>query len=548
MLTNPVVDEPTVATTRAQKGRSSVGADTLLVAVTSVGGTAIGVWAARTHGSTLLIAVAVVVVWVVLAVAASSMVRRARVARLSDAIAGLNAIADGNLAPADRSADRMGDDAAAINAAADRLSARLRVDIMEFELNARRLNAGWNSVYDGARSMLQMSEDTVNDASLAASSAEQVSQNMQHIAAATVEMATTVRNIAGHASDASTIANAGAQQVLQARGTMTELEEASQQVQDVVEVISSIASQTRVLALNATIEAGRAGEAGRGFVVVADSVKGLAKKTADATDQVTSTVRGIKSGSTSAVEVMRQITEMIRQVSDNQTAIASAVEQQTATTSEVGQSTAVVADSAVELARSVQSLTHALRVTAYVGAHAKSIAAQLTELEDSMNEISGRYVFERDEIAEEVIKDVYGSSGIAVEGSTTTIQDFVMGTGVNQWDYQGRWEHGVGNVEADGSDSYCSMPGDTATLRFFGTRVRFYGVRAENHGMSEISVDGGPTSSVDEYAPHRIPGSMLFESPVLPRGEHTMTLKVNGQTNPQSKYYWVTVDYVQIDD
>jgi hypothetical protein len=318
-------------------------------------------------------------------------------------------------------------------------------------------------------------------------------------------------------------------------------------VQDVVEVISSIASQTRVLALNATIEAGRAGDAGRGFVVVADSVKGLAKKTADATDQVTSTVRDIKSGSTSAVEVMRQITEMIRQVSDNQTAIASAVEQQTATTSEVGQSSAVVADSAVELARSVQALTHALRVTAYVGAHAKTVAAQLTELEENMNDISSHYSFDRDLEVEAAVDEVQRSSGVSVNGGTTTVEDFVMGTGVNQFDYQGRWEHGAGNVEADGSDSYCSIPGDTATFRFVGTRIRFFGVGAQNHGMAEIRVDGGPVSIVDEYAPQRMPRTMYFESPVLPRGEHVMTLTVTGQTNPQSKYYWVTVDAVEID-
>jgi len=195
----------------------------------------------------------------------------------------------------------------------------------------------------------------------------------------------------------------------------------------------------------------------------------------------------------------------------------------------------------------VQSLTHALRLTAYVGAHAKSVAAQLTELEESMNDISSHYVFEREEI-QEAVNDVYRSSGISVDGGTTTVQDFVMGTGLNQFDYQGRWEHGVGNVEADGSDSYCSIPGDTATIRFTGTRIRFYGVGAQNHGMAEISVDGGPAHPVDEYAPHRMPRVMYYESPVLPRGEHSLTLTVTGQTNPQSKYYWVTVDCVEIDD
>ena len=548
MLTNPVTEAGSELTVPSAARRSSAGGETILVAGASLGGAAIGGWAFTRQGSGVVLGLIVLVVWAFASVGASVVLRRKRLAHVASSIAGLNAIADGNLTRSAGDNNAKDGEAAAIDAAADRVAARLRTEITELETNARRLKAGWTSVYELGISMLQMSEGTVHDATQAATSAEQVSQNMQHIAAATVEMATTVRDIAGHASSASSIANAGAQQVLQASGTMSELELASQQVQDVVEVISSIASQTRVLALNATIEAGRAGEAGRGFVVVADSVKGLAKKTADATDQVTNTVRGIKSGSSSAVEVMRQITEMIRKVSDNQTAIASAVEQQTATTSEVGQSTAVVADSATELARSVQSLTHALRLTAYVGAHAKTVAANLTELEESMNEISSHYTFEREEIGEVVLGQVDNSRGVTVNGSTTTVQDFVMGTGLNEFNYQGRWEHGAGNVEADGSDSYCSIPGDSITFRFVGTRFRYYGVGAQNHGMAEVTVDDLPFTLVDEYAPHRVPGMLLYTSPILPRGEHTFTLVVNSQTNPKSKYYWVTCDYVEIDD
>ncbi|MCU1675353.1 MAG: methyl-accepting chemotaxis sensory transducer [Frankiales bacterium] len=548
LLTNPVAVETPAAPESVDTRRVSVGGDTILVAVAALGAAVIGAWAGTRHGSTMSLGVVAVAGWVAIAIGMSTVVRRTRLARISGAVAGLHAIAGGDLTRPDRTGARLDDEAAAIDAAGDRLAARLRTEIADLEIAARRLKVGWNEVYRLGISMLEMSEGTVHDATQAATSAEQVSQNMQHIAAATVEMATTVRDIAGHAASASSIANAGAQQVLQASGTMSELEEASQQVQDVVELISSIASQTRVLALNATIEAGRAGDAGRGFVVVADSVKGLAKKTADATDQVTATVRGIKSGSNSAVDVMRQITEMIRQVSDNQTAIASSVEEQTATTSEVGQSSAVVADSAVELARSVQSLTHALRVTAYVGAHAKTVAAHLTELEESISGIAGLYTFERPEEIEAEVSHVYRSSGITKNGNTTAVQDFVAGDGINQFNYQGRWEHGAGNVEADGSDSYCSIPGDTITFRFVGTRFRFYGVGAQNHGMAEVSVDDGPVTMIDEYAPHRMPATMYYESPVLPRGEHTFKLVVNGQTNPLSKYYWVTCDFAEIDD
>jgi methyl-accepting chemotaxis protein len=528
---------------------SLLGAETLLLVIALGGAGALGLVAAGARGSAGAgITGVAFAAWLVLAIGASLVIRRSRLARVTTAIDALNRIAEGDLRRDVTGAVRSEDEAGAIEAAADRLAERLRAEVTTLEVAARGIHTRWNEIYKLGVEMLQMCEGTVHDASVAATSAEQVSQNMQHIASATVEMATTVRNIAGHAAQASSVAMAGAAQVAQASGTMTELEQASAEVQDVVELISSIASQTRVLALNATIEAGRAGEAGRGFVVVADNVKGLAKKTADATEQVNATVRGIKSGSMSAVEVMAQITEMIKQVSDNQTAIASAVEEQTATTSEVGQSSAVVADNAVDLARSVSALTHALRVTAYVGAQAKTVAAQLTDLESSIKNISDHYAFDRAEVAEVAAVERSLGSGVVVEGKITRIQDYVEGTGLNQFSYDGRWEHGAGNVEADGSDSYCSIPGDTVTMRFVGTRVRFFGVRAENHGIADIYLDGQLMEEADEYAPHRIPGSMMFESSLLPRGEHTLQLKVTSRTNPQSKYYWFTVDYVEVED
>lgn len=97
-----------------------------------------------------------------------------------------------------------------------------------------------------------------------------------------------------------------AERVSSAEGTINRLQESSDRIEGVIDVIGTIAEQTNLLALNAAIEAARAGEAGRGFAVVADEVRSLAGKTHDSTLEVQSMVEAIRTETASVVSVMRQ--------------------------------------------------------------------------------------------------------------------------------------------------------------------------------------------------------------------------------------------------
>ena len=430
----------------------------------------------------------------------------------------------------------------AIAAAAEQLVTDLRSILTDVARGASALGTGWREVNDVAWSMLETSETTAARASTAATTANEVSDSMHRIAAATEELAATIKEVATHASHASSVASDVSVQVVAANGTVGQLQSSSRDIQKVVDLISAIASQTHLLALNATIEAARAGDAGLGFTVVASEVKALAAETSRATTNITQSVSSIQTGSSTAVDAMGAVTDTISRVSDNQSAIAAAVEQQTATTAEIGRNTAVAAQGSTSLAANVEDLVAAVRATAYAGAQARTVAGELAELETSLESVLGRYTFVP--VVREVTA-VEGAAAATTADGVVTIENDVLGTGLYELSYGEHWRHSKRNVESGGTNSYCGIPGDLVTLRFRGRRVRFFGIVEANHGMGAISLDGGPDVIVDEYFTQR-ESRMLWQSPELDGGEHTVTMRATGDMNPRSRYIWTTVDRFEV--
>jgi len=144
--------------------------------------------------------------------------------------------------------------------------------------------------------------------------------------------------------------------VEQAAHVVEELENNTNEINSIVEVIRGIAEQTNLLALNAAIEAARAGEQGRGFAVVADEVRTLAERTQNSTQEINQMIDKLQSGVRNAVKVMEQskakagiaskqalktddilntILEAINSINDMNTQISSAAEQQSAVMEEI---------------------------------------------------------------------------------------------------------------------------------------------------------------------------------------------------------------------
>ena len=201
-----------------------------------------------------------------------------------------------------------------------------------------------------AGTLTRTAETTQSLSGQAAGASEEACSSMQSVAAATEELSASVDEIGRQARDSNRIADGAVKQAQQTDARIGKLSRAAQEIGDVVKLITAIAEQTNLLALNATIEAARAGEAGRGFAVVASEVKSLASQTAKATDEISSHITGMQGATQESVAAIKEIGSTIGQISNIASTIATAVQQQS--------------DATQEIARSVQGVAQGTQATA----------------------------------------------------------------------------------------------------------------------------------------------------------------------------------------
>lgn len=291
------------------------------------------------------------------------------------------------------------------------LGRRFNNFVIKIQNTMREVGSTTDQVASAAEELSRVANET------RASVQEQGSETDQ-IASAINEMAATIQQISGNAnevesaaSDADRMARDGGETITNAQAAVNRLSgeidetarsinalaEKSDDIQQVLDVIHAVTEQTNLLALNAAIEAARAGEHGRGFSVVADEVRQLAKRSAESADQIREMIGGFVSESRAAVERMNAsrdhstetverinhatsalgtIEKSVGQIHDQVTQIATAAEQQSQVAEEINQNVVRIVDAAQRSDTGVTQTNEASHELARLGESLRTLVGQ----------------------------------------------------------------------------------------------------------------------------------------------------------------------------
>jgi methyl-accepting chemotaxis protein len=230
-------------------------------------------------------------------------------------------------------------------------------DVEDFRQSMNAISArianGSVQMEQATNTLLDVVTSTARGADGARSAATQTTHGISTVAQSSEQLNASIREVAARAEESARIVGTAVSTGKSSKEGFANLTNAADRIGQVIGAIRAIAEQTNLLALNATIEAARAGEAGRGFAVVASEVKALATQTSTATEEIAGYVAEIQTASSDVVAAFEGIITGLNEIEDATNSIAASVEEQGAATGEIARSAGQAAEGAEEMSQNV---------------------------------------------------------------------------------------------------------------------------------------------------------------------------------------------------
>ena len=243
-----------------------------------------------------------------------------------------------------------------------------------------------------ASNMHRFAHDAGEQSATAAREAESASQSAMRVSASVSDLSKSILSIAATADQQAElgIAARGASQT--GEEVIRALAERAENIDAFVGLIQGVASQTNMLALNATIEAARAGDAGRGFGVVAAEVKALASQAHDATGQITEIVSGISFGAVQANDVIGQVSRAMAELEQAATKMRSVVGDQSSVATLIEQSAVDSAAGATQIAQRIGEVARAAGEAVQFSDEIQASATGLTKVAQGLKSATEEFL------------------------------------------------------------------------------------------------------------------------------------------------------------
>lgn len=330
-------------------------------------------------------------------------VRRLVAKPLDDAVLALETIAEGDYSK-EVKVSHTGE-IGRLQDALGTMQARVKTTIADIAQASFELASAARQLTEAGDRMAHESRHQSEAATAMASTIEELTANIDHLAGNAAEAREISETTNQNSEQGAEVIEAADRQmqhiadsVRTASDRMTALDEVSEEVATIIEVIENIAEQTNLLALNAAIEAARAGEQGRGFAVVADEVRKLASRTTESAHEITTMIEKMRNGTREAVNVMRKNLEDVdtvarlgHQAGDSIKDIQTAAKRVVTVFSEISDRLREQATANNEVAQNVESIASMAETNDKSAQEVAQATVELESMAARLREVVGRF-------------------------------------------------------------------------------------------------------------------------------------------------------------